>query len=186
MAEFDSQIGKFQVTARLFNYINDLSSDKQFILYKQLIKGDVDTQLFKLIIDMTEEEKIQLLEKLGEISHEEEPIKTINIDEDESFMRENPRKICSIPVKYKVGNRVFKSYIFDISEVGAFIETNDGFPIGQKILMQLKLPDYPEAFELRGRIARSGPKGIGVRFYSLTQTQEQIVHTFIEKKNEVR
>jgi len=183
MAEFDSQIGKYQVTAHLFNYINDLSPDKQFILYKQLVKGDVNTQLFKLIIDMTEEEKIQLLEKLGEMSYEEEPIKTINIDEDESFMRENPRKTCSIPVKCKVGNQVFKSYIFDISEVGAYIETNDRFPIGQKILMALKLPSYPKAFELRGRIARSGSKGIGVRLYSLTQTQEQVIHRFIEKSH---
>ena len=182
MAGIDSQIGRYHVTARLFNYINDLSPDKQFILYKQLIKGDVNTQLFKLIIDMTEEEKIQLLEKLGEMSYEEEPIKTINIDEDESFMRENPRKICSIPVKCGIGNRSFKSHIIDISEVGAFIEMNDRFAVGQKILMALKLPNYPKAFELRGRIARSGPKGIGVRFYSLTQHQEQIIHTFIEKK----
>jgi Tfp pilus assembly protein PilZ len=182
MTAMDSQIGRYHVTARLFNYINDLSPDKQFILYKQLIKDDVITQLFKLIIDMTDEEQIQLLEKLADLSYGEEPIRTINIDEDESFMRENPRKICSIPVKCKIGNRTFKSHIIDISEVGAFIETNDRFTVGQKILMGLKLPDSPKAFELKGRIARSGSKGIGVRFYNLTQPQGQIIHTFIENK----
>ena len=182
MDAFDSQIGKYHVTARLFKFISDLSPEKQFILYKQLIKGDVKTQLFKVIIDMTEKEKIQLLEQLGVPSYEDEPIKTISIDEDESFMRENPRKICSIPVKCTVGNRYFKSHLIDISAVGAFIDTNERFTIGQKIIMALKLPSYPKAFELRGRIARSGPKGIGVRLYSLTQTQEEIIGRFIEKK----
>ena len=182
MDAFDSQIGKYHVTARLFSFINDLSPDKQFILYKQLIKGEVKTQLFKVIIDMTEEERVQLLEQLGEPAYDDEPIKTINIDEDESFMRENPRKICSIPVNCGVGNRTFKSNIIDISAVGAFIETTEHFAIGQKIEMALKLPNSPKPFELRGRIARSGPKGIGVRLYNLTPFQEETIGRFIEKK----
>ena len=66
----------------------------QFIIYQQLIEDKVSTQLFKLIIDMPEEEKIQFLEKLDEMSFESEPIKIINLDENESFMRENPRKNC--------------------------------------------------------------------------------------------
>ena len=52
MNDLDSQIGKYKITARLFNFINDLPRDKQYILYKQLIKGNVTTELFKLIIDM--------------------------------------------------------------------------------------------------------------------------------------
>jgi len=182
MAAFNSNIGKYGVTARLFNFINDLSPDQQFILYKQLIKDEVDTRLFRLIIDMSEQEKIQLLEKLEESPYEQEPIKTLNLDENESFMRENPRKICSVAVKCKVENRFFKSYIIDISSVGAFIETGNRFPIDQKISMVLKLPNYPKAFELRGHIARSGPRGIGVKFHRLTQTQKKIIRAFIEKK----
>jgi Tfp pilus assembly protein PilZ len=182
MDNFDSQIGNYHVTARLFQYIDELPPEKQFILYKQLIKGDVKTQLFKAIIDLTEEDKIQLLEQLGEPSYEDKPIRTVNIDEDESFMRENPRKICSIPVKCRVGNRTFTSQLIDISAVGVFIETDEIFTVGEKVLMALKLPNYPKAFELRGRIARSGPKGIGVRLYSLTQNQENIIGRFIEKK----
>ena len=180
MDALDTQIGKYHVTARLFNFISDLSPEKQFILYKQLIKGHVKTELFKVIIDMTEEEKVQLLEQLGEPSYEDEPIKTINIDEDESFMRENPRKICSIPVKFRVANRTFNGHIIDISAVGAFIETSERFTVGQKIGMSLKIPDHPKAFELSGRIARSGSKGIGVRLYSLSPTQEEIIGRFIE------
>jgi Tfp pilus assembly protein PilZ len=162
MNAFDSQIGQYNVTVRLFNFINGLPQDKQYILYKQLIKGNVKTELFKLIIDLPEDEKIQLLERLGEVPFEEESIKTINLDENESFMRENTRKVCQIPVKCKVEDRSFKSYIVDISTVGALIESNDSFPVGQKILMALSLPNQPKALELTGRIVRSGvvPRGL--------------------------
>ncbi|UCD77614.1 MAG: PilZ domain-containing protein [Desulfobacterales bacterium] len=183
MFELDSQNDKYGVTARIFNFINELSLEKQFILYKQLVKGKVTTELLKLIIDMSEDEKFQLLEQLGEMHYEDESIRTVNLDDDESFMRENPRKICLIAVKCKVEDRSFKSYIIDISAVGAFIESNDRFPVGQKIVMAFKLPNHHEAFQLKGRIARSGSKGIGVRFYDLTPTQEDVIRKFIEIRN---
>lgn len=183
MLELDSRNNKYAVTTRLFNYINDLSLEKQFILYKQLVKDNVTVELLKLIIDMSEDEKVQLLEQLEDIPFEEEPIRTVNLDDDESFMRENPRKICLIAVKCKVEDRSFKSYIIDISAVGAFIESNDRFPTGQKITMALKLPNYHKTLHLAGRIARSGSKGIGVKFHYLTPTQEDVIRKFIDKKN---
>ena len=180
MNALDSQIGQFKVTARLFNFIDDLPQDKQYILYKQLIKGHVDTEVFKLIIDMNEDKKIQLLERLGEIPYEEEPIKTINLDENESFMRENTRKVCMLPVRCKVEDQFFKSYIIDISAVGALIETNDHFPIGQKIEMAIKLPNHPKALKVKGRIVRSGARGIAVKYYDLKQLHEELIRLFIK------
>jgi Tfp pilus assembly protein PilZ len=183
MFELESQEDKYAVTRRLFNYINDLSLEKQFILYKQLVKDNVTTELLKLIIDMSEDEKVQLLVRLGKTPYEDEPIRTVNLDDDESFMRGNPRKICLIAVKCKVEDRSFKSYVIDISALGAFIESNDMFPIGQEITMALKLPNYHESFQLTGRIARSGSRGIGVKFYDLTPTQEDLINKFIENRN---
>ena len=184
MSELNLQNDRYAVTTRLFNFINDLSLEKQFILYKQLVKDNIINELLKLIIDLSEVEKVQLLEQLGEIPYEDEPIRTVNLDDHESFMRGNPRKICFIAVNCRVENRSFKSYIIDISAVGAFIESNDLFPIGQKIAMALKLPNHPEAFQLNGRIARSGSKGIGVKFHGLTETQEDAIRRFIESKSE--
>jgi Tfp pilus assembly protein PilZ len=178
----DSHVGIYTVTVKLFNLIHKLAPEKQFILYKQLVKENVTAELFKLIIDMSEDEKFQLLEQLDEIPYEDEPLQTVNLDDDESFMRENPRKICLIQVKCRIEDRSFKSYVIDISAVGAFIESNDRFAVGQKITMALKLPNYHQALELKGRIARSGPRGIGVKFYDLTQTQETIIRKFIESQ----
>jgi Tfp pilus assembly protein PilZ len=178
----DYQNGRYTVTTRLFDIIDDLPQEKQFILYKQLVKDKVSAELFKLIIDMSEDQKIQLLEQFGDVVYEDDVLQTVNLDDDESFMRGNPRKICLIPVKCKVEDRTFKSYIIDISKVGAFIESNDQFPVGQKIIISFKLPKYDNAFQLDGRIARSGPKGIGVKFYNLSPSQEDIIIKFIEGK----
>jgi Tfp pilus assembly protein PilZ len=177
-----SQFDKYSTTARLFNYINDLAPEKQFILYKQLVKDNVSAELLKLIIDMSEDEKSQLLEQLEIIPYDEEPLRTVNLDDHESFMRENPRKICLITVKCEVEDRSFNSYIIDISAVGAFIESNDRFSVGQKIMMEFSLPKYNEIFQITGRIARSGPMGIGVTFRALLPTQEEAICKFVESK----
>jgi len=179
MFEFNTLNDKYAVTTRLFNYINDLSTEKQFILYKQLAKKNVTTELLKLIIDLSAEEKIMLLEQLGEAPYEDEPIRTVNLDDGESFMRGNPRKICLIAAKCTVEDRSFKSYITDISTVGVFIESNDRFPIGQKITMAMKLPNYQETLQLKGRIARSGSSGIGVKFYDLSPSQQDLIQKYI-------
>lgn len=183
MFELDSQYDRYAAMTRLFNYISNLTLEKQFILYKQLVKDNVTSELLKLIIDMSEDEKIQLLEQLGEMPDDDGPVLTVNLDDDDSFMRGNPRKICLIAVNCKVEDRSFKSYIIDISAVGAFIESNDRFPIGQKITMELTLPNHHEAFQLKGRIARSGSKGMGVKFYDLTSAQEALIKKYIENNN---
>jgi len=183
MFELESQSDRYAVTTRLFNYISDLSLEKKFILYKQLVKDNVTSELLKLIIDMSEDEKIQLLEQLGEMPDDEGPVLTVNLDDDDSFMRGKPLKICLIAVECKVEDRAFKSYIIDISSVGVFIESNDRFPIGQEITMSLTLPNHHEAFQLKGRIARSGSKGIGVKFYDLTPAQETLIQKYIENNN---
>ena len=182
MTDQDPQPSENNITERLFDYIDDLSQDMQFNLYKQLIEDKVQTRLFKLIIDMSDGEKIQFLKKLGEVPFEEEPIKTINLDEIESFMRENFRKNCLVTVKCKVGDTSFTSYIINISVHGVFIESNDRFPVGQRIRMTFKLPNVPDALELKGQINRSGLQGIGVNFLAMNQDQQELIRAYIGNK----
>ena len=171
--------GEHNITERLFNFIDGLSTDMQFNLYKQLIEDKVSTQLFKLIIDLSDEEKVQFSEKLGDMPFEAEPIQTINLDENESFMRENPRKNCLVAVKCKVGDTLFSSYITSISVDGVFIEVNDRFPVGQKIRMAFKLPNVTNPLELKGQINRNGFQGFGVNFLDLNQDQQEIIRDYI-------
>jgi Tfp pilus assembly protein PilZ len=179
MAALDPQPGEYSITERLFNFIDDLSEDMQFDLYQQLIEDKVSCQLFKLIIDMSDEEKIQFLEKLGEVPSEAEPIKTINLDDNESFMRENSRKNCLVAVNCEVGDISFTSYIINISVHGVFIESNDRFPTGQGIQMAFKLPNTPNPLTLMGKINRCSLRGIGVNFLNLNQDQQESIRAYI-------
>ena len=179
MTAQDPPPDEYNITERLFNFIDDLSTDMQFNLYQQLIKGKVSIQLYKLIIDMSDGEKNRFLEKLGKLPFEEEPIKTINLDENESFMREDSRKDCLIEVKCDAGDTSYTGSIINISVHGVFIESNDRSPVGQIVRMAFKLPNAPAGMELRGKINRSDLKGMGVLFSSLNQEQQEIIRTYI-------
>ncbi len=182
MLDTDPQLGKYGVTARLFKLINDLPKDKKLILLKQLIGDDVITQLCKLIIEMSEDQQIILLEQLESIPPAEMPETTVSLEGNESSMRENPRKPCLINATYSVQNKDYKSYILDISIGGVFIETNETFTIGQKIVLNFALPHYPKAFELSGTISWGSPRGFGVKFDKIAAPQGEILKSFVEQK----
>jgi hypothetical protein len=71
---------RYRITEHLFNIIDGLSPDMQFDLYIQLIQDRVSVELFKLIIDMSDEERKQFLEQLREAPAEAGPIQAIDLD----------------------------------------------------------------------------------------------------------
>jgi len=178
----DTDNGKFTVITRIFDIINDLAPDKQFRLYKQLVGDKINSELFKLIIDMSEDDKSRLLMKLGSISYDYEPPNTLNLEDDESLMRGKSRKICELKVKCELADHAFQSCITDISQVGAFIESNDRFAVGEKVILAFKLPGSPEEFRLNGHVARSGSRGFGVKFDELEPNQADLILKYIDSK----
>lgn len=178
MAKSDTQLGQYDVTARLFQRINDLPQNQQFIYLKQFIKGNITTYLFQIIIDMPDDQKIKLLEQLGEMPLEETPITTIDLDGN-SFMRKNPRKACSIRAKCVVGDYSFECQIVDIGTFGLFLKTDEAFPNSEKIQVSFALPDTTTPFKLSGEIAWSNLEGVGVKFRLLPVPQKNMIQTFI-------
>jgi Tfp pilus assembly protein PilZ len=177
---FDSHLGKFGTTARLFQLVSKLPEEKQLILLKALLRNNVADYLFKLIVEMPSEQQRQLLERLGEIPNEEMPVKTISLDDYESSMRETPRKSCMIKVECHIGGKTFKSCIIDISHVGVFIESADNFPVGQEIMLTFSLPGNKNSLRLSGEIAWSGFQGFGVKFGNLSTQQRDIIKSFVD------
>ena len=173
---------RYTVVSRLFDLISGLAADKQFILYKQLVKNHVQTELFKLVVDLTEDHRLELLERIRKIPYGLETVTSLNLDENEALMRRNPRRICRVSVKCTVGERSFKSHITDISTLGLFIETNDRFALGQEVGMLFNLPGQSQAMAIRGRISRIGQRGMGVNFSDLTPGQQSAIAAFIDKE----
>ena len=181
MIASDPIIGKFGITARLFKLVTDMPKDQQLILLKQLIGENVCDQLFKLIVEMTEEQQVILLEQMGQLPPAEIPVRTVSLEGTETSMRENPRKSCLLNADYRIQDRNFKSYLLDISIGGVYIESDTKFPIGGELLLKFSLPNRPQPFIFSGTIAWSSDKGFGVKFHKISETQSDIIKSFVEQ-----
>ncbi|HSM90394.1 MAG TPA: PilZ domain-containing protein, partial [Desulfobacterales bacterium] len=85
--------------------------------------------LFKLIVEMSEEQQLLLLDQLSSPLETEPPERTLSLEETEPSMRENPRKTCLINADCRIQGNSFRSYILDISIGGVFIETGERVPV---------------------------------------------------------
>ena len=107
------------------------------------------SKLLMLILDMSEEQQSMLLKMTQQVFDK----------------RKNNRVSCLIPANYKIQNSSYKSFILDINDSGAFIETDDRFPIGKTIKLKYLDPFSRRFSELLGQIVWSDSHAIGVRFW---------------------
>ena len=173
MAVSSPSTGKYNVTARLFELMNTISEDRLLLILKVLLQDNFTTHIFKLVIDMTDEQQMLLLNALEKKTPKSKD------------RRGQSRKPCLIPLDYKVNGRSFKGYILDISAFGVFIETSDYFFGGQEILMVFSVPNYQKSLKLAGEIVWSSQHGIGVKFTHLTQHQLDAIKYFSENEEAV-
>jgi hypothetical protein len=74
--------------------------------------------------------------------------------------RENYRR----DITFSLENKSYKGIISNISRMGAFIETNDTFSLGQIIKLSVPGDGFFKPLELDGCVVRVEPGAIGVRF----------------------
>lgn len=163
------------INLMLAKKIKELSEERQLMLLKQLLKGDVVGTLFKLIGEMSEKQQALLLEQLQQDSG-----KVVALEETEIALRDHNRKSCMLNISYTVEDQTFESFMLDISPAGAFIETNEVFSAGQQINLSFTLPNPTQQFKIGGEILWKGMLGIGVKFNNLSDDQIAGIATFIE------
>jgi hypothetical protein len=179
MEEFDPRLSRFSTTARLFSLVDELPRDKQLILLKQLLGNRITTHIYKLVLEMSEHQQQRLMDQLMESPADESPVITLNLDEDDTAMRQIQRKACQLKAVYVVDAKTFESVITDISTVGMFIKTDAVYPPGKPIRVGCRLPGLERPLIVNGEILRSEEFGIGVRIKALTAEQEKAILTFI-------
>jgi len=162
------------INLMLAKKIKELPEERQLILLKQLLKGDIVGTLFKLIGEMSEEQQALLLEKL-----QEGAAKVINLEETEIALRDHNRKSCMLSTTYAVENQNFEGFMLDISPAGAFVETTEAFFAGQQIKLSFGLPNLPQQMNISGEILWKGMLGMGVKFNNLTDVQIAAITSFI-------
>jgi Tfp pilus assembly protein PilZ len=164
------------INLMLAKKIKELPENRQMVLLKQLLEGDIVGLLFKLIGEMSAEKQALLLEQLQESSE-----KLINLEETEIALRDYNRKSCMLTISFAVEGRNFESFMLDISPAGAFIETSEAFFTGQQIDLSFVLPNIPGQLNITGEILWKGMLGMGVKFNNLTDEQIATITEFIEK-----
>lgn len=175
MATSDTLSGKYPVIARIFDLINKISEDRVLIILKELLKDKFSDHIFKLVIDLPDEQQSVLLKQLEKSAH------PVSRDD----RRRHSRKACLMPVKYSVQDRLFKGYILDISMHGVFIETSDYFFSGQEIIMTFSVPHYQKPLTVTGEIVWSSQNGMGIIFSPLTPHQAKMIKAFSETVEEI-
>ena len=161
---------KYHFIARLFELMNTISEDQLLIILKQLLKDKLSTHIFKLVIDLPDEQQAALLEQLEKTA----------LEIPRKDRRRHPRRACLMPLDYSVQGRQFKGYILDINTHGAFIETNDYFFSGQEIIMTYSVPHYQKPLRVTGEIVWSSQNGIGIKFNRLSPHQTEVIKSFSE------
>jgi Tfp pilus assembly protein PilZ len=165
------------INLKLAEMIKNLPEDQQLILLKQLLKGNLTPTLYRLIGKMTEYQQSALLEQL-----QEQPLKSISLEETEIALRCHNRKSCMLSIDYKVEERNFEGFMLDISPAGAFIETSEPFSAGQPIHISFSLPNNPRQLKVSGEILWKGMLGIGVKFDDISPDQIELINAFMEEE----
>ena len=169
------KMNDYEVVARLYYLINNLSEKLQNDLFRQFRNGSAANFLLKTAIDMSNEQRFIFMKHLEEMQSET----------DKNDRRKHARKDCLINVNFKIQGQKFNSYILDISSSGAFIETSESFSGGLKMLLNFSSPENRKPLNLIGEIVWADPRGVGVKFHHLTKDQAQILKSFSEKTEEV-
>jgi Tfp pilus assembly protein PilZ len=169
------KMNDYEVIARLYYLINNLSEIQQNDLLRQFLNGNAAKFLLKAAIDMSKEQRFIFMRHIEEMHSET----------GQKDRRKHNRKECLINVNFKIRGKKFNSYILDISNSGAFIETSEAFREGLKILLHFSSPENRKPLDLIGEIVWIAPRGVGVKFCHLTKDQAQILNSFCEKTGEV-
>ena len=135
-------------------------------------KSQYVDRLFEIISDMSEEEQKELLNDLeGRVIKKK---------------RKHPREGCLITVDYVTKGRAYQNFIQDISTEGVFIETRESFAVGDKSLLTISYSNEQRPFKIEGEVVRIDSKGVGIKFKKVSQVQEELINSIIEKTTKLK
>jgi len=113
------------------------------------------TKLFNLISTLNPEQHRFLLKKVERIILKEK--------------RSSTRKVCRIPVRYNYNERIYNSFVINISREGCFIETPQPLQIGENISMEIQMDGDDQPIEINGEVANANRLGMGIEFEEVSR-----------------
>ena len=117
-------------------------------------KNDLILQLIKRILEMTDGQKLALLEQLGKV-----PVKELSLGE-----RDDIRRRYDQTITFSTQDRQYTALCKDISNGGIFIQTAEMFRLGQLVTLDIPFSHGEASIKVPAEIVRVNPDGIGLRF----------------------
>jgi len=117
-------------------------------------KNDVIIQLIKRVLEMTDSERLDLLEQLNML-----PVQDLSLGD-----RDGARRIYDQTISFSTQERQYTALCKDISNGGIFIQTGDVFRLGQLVTLDIPFSDGRESIKVPAEIVRVNPDGIGLKF----------------------
>lgn len=97
-------------------------------------------------------------------------------------LRKHARYDCLVGVDYEISDWTYQCSMRDISEGGAYIETEHAIKTNQRLIMSISSPVLDRACAIHGTVVRRDPKGIGIRFDELSLHQKQVIRSLMETR----
>jgi hypothetical protein len=106
------------------------------------------SKIISLILKMSDDQKSMLLEKARHLFNK----------------RKKERFPCLIPATFYINGNSYNGFLLDVNESGAFIDTNEGYPVGQTLRVEYFDPFQGKGCKYVAEVAWSGNYAIGVKF----------------------
>ncbi|BBO84578.1 hypothetical protein DSCO28_51440 [Desulfosarcina ovata subsp. sediminis] len=97
-------------------------------------------------------------------------------------LRQHGRYDCLVGVDYDISDWTYQCSMRDISEGGAYIETEHPVKVNQRLIMSLSSPVLERTCTIHGTVVRRDATGVGVRFDELSLQQKQVIRSLIETR----
>jgi hypothetical protein len=117
-------------------------------------RNDTILQLIKRILEMTDSERLDLLEQLEKV-----PVRELSLGD-----RDGLRRIYDQTITFSTQDRQYTALCKDISNGGIFIQTADMFQLGQLVTLDIPFSNGKESIKVPAEIVRINADGIGLRF----------------------
>ena len=95
-------------------------------------------------------------------------------------LRQFNRYDCLVAVEFRIDEENYQCYLRDLSQGGAYIETEQPVKMGQQLLLSLYSPMLQRSCIIAGQAVRKEAQGVGVRFEALASGQKQVINSLIE------
>jgi Tfp pilus assembly protein PilZ len=95
--------------------------------------------------------------------------------------RVSSRKTCHIPVNYASHDRIYSSFIHDISASGIYITTEKPLLVGEDIVVSFSIEGYDRPFKIKGKIVRTDQKGVGIEYKDVSHYVEEMLELLVKR-----